>query len=361
MSTYSEMQDRWRKAMYKICALFALIGTVAEIVIYLIDSSTRELFLPVKLYRIRFIYIPSSLNLIVLIIIFHILWNKHFSGRTKNLFSCVLIWFLCFNTQFIHYVYGPLLCLPCIAIVITTLFADKILTLCMTIASIISIVCTCLMASTELRRDDIQLTSDMGLAILIVIITYIAARLLVKFVDEQITYIISSSNREKELLNELQLDYLMGIYNRSGMHLQIDRLLGQHMKYMPIHLLMIDVDDFKQANDTYGHLCGDQVLIYLADLVKNQNREFIPCRYGGEEILLIMPNTTAKEAYENSMQILQCFREKRFDFAVSEQFTFSGGLAAYVPGLSEEEWIGRADALLYEAKENGKNKIVGEI
>ncbi len=358
MDTPYEIQKKWRKNLFQICVLLAAIGFVTEVVIYLIDTSLHTLFLPDSLYRLRFIYIPSSLNIIIILITYICIKSDKLTNSSKNIWSCILILFLCINTQFIHYVYGPLLCLPSLAIFVSILFANKKLTICLTITSCISIIASCIFASTELRKNDPQLLSDMCLALLVMFVSYIAANLLIKYVNEQIMFIKDSSKRENELLHKLQLDTLMGIYNRRGMEQIMDDLLSSRTPDRKLCIVMLDLDHFKQVNDTYGHPCGDQVLVYLADLIREHGRKnIIPCRYGGEEIIIILKNMSIEQAYQKTFCLLENFRQKRFDFAPNIQLSFSAGIAEYKDLMSKEDWINQADKNLYQAKSNGRNCI----
>lgn len=362
MGIPSQIQEKWRKDLYIVCVVLATIGTIAEIVIYCIDAASKTLFLPEALYRFRFIYMPSCLNLVVIILTLFCLRSKRLSNTAKNFCSCFLIFFLCMNTQFIHYVYGPLLALPCLAIFLSVLFADKRLTGGISIASCLSILASCYVGSKELRKDDPLLLTDMGLALAIMLVSYIGASLLIRYVAQQIDYILNSSKRENELLEKMQIDNLMGIYNRSKMESVLESLEKSDSKSRKQCLLMIDLDDFKKINDAYGHLSGDQVLMTLADIIRQvEARNVVPCRYGGEEIVIILKDYSVEDAYQLANQLLNNFRTQSYPFAPQVVITFSCGLAAYEEGMSRHEWIRRADENLYHAKRLGKNQVYPKI
>ncbi len=362
MEIPSRIQEKWRKDLFWVCVILAAIGTVAEIVIYCIDESSKTLFLPERLYRIRFIYVPSGLNLMMILLTMLCLRSKKLSDTAKNYWSCFLILFLCMNTQFIHYVYGPLLALPCLAIFVSVLFANRNLTRLITIASSLSIALSCYMGSKELRKGDPLLATDMGLALVMMLVSYIGAGLLIRYVGQQLEYILAGSKRENELLEKMQLDSLMGIFNRSKMESVMEALEKSDTKSRKQCLLMIDLDDFKKINDIYGHLSGDRVLMTLADIIRRfEARNVIPCRYGGEEIVIILKGYSEEDAYRFAKQLLIEFREQKYSFGIQETITFSCGLAVYEEGMSREEWIRRADENLYCAKERGKNQIYPKL
>ena len=123
----------------------------------------------------------------------------------------------------------------------------------------------------------------------------------------------------------------------------------------PLSIVFFDVDDFKKINDTKGHVVGDQVLIEIASLIKKNIRETdMAGRYGGEEFLIILPNTNLETAVNAAERIRQAIFS--FSFVDDLKITISGGVSEY-HGEGLTELIHSADKKLYTAKKNGKNQI----
>ncbi|MBN8580994.1 MAG: PAS domain S-box protein [Anaerolineae bacterium] len=175
----------------------------------------------------------------------------------------------------------------------------------------------------------------------------------------------------EQLRNELQeqaiLDPLTGLYNRR----YLAEFLAHEFKRaerenIPISLLMMDVDHFKNINDSYGHKTGDKFLIAIADLLKNNSRgSDIACRYGGEEFLLVLPGTDTQAAYDRAEQFrTQCTQIYIQYETKNINITVSAGIATY-PSHTEmaEDLIHKADKALYHSKQNGRNRVMiwGEI
>lgn len=357
-----KINERWRYNLFKICVLLAAIGSVTEIVIYVIDSQMRTLFLPDLLYQFRFIYIPSSLNLIVIIFTYFTIHSPRLSDRAKNICSCILIYFLCANTQFIHYVYGPLLMLPVISIFVSVIFANRRLTGGITIASMISLGMASIVSANELRKGDQQLLVDTGLAALVIFVSYIGASLMIAYVNEQFESVASSNKREKTLIEEMHIDPLMGIFNRMALSEKLEECIKKELTFDNCQLLLLDLDNFKSINDTYGHLSGDDVLIQLSDTIRLfTNSNVNAYRYGGEEIVLIMQNHTLDSAYALAEELRLAFSAIEFDFGVKEHITFSGGIATLPTNQTADDWIQAADKALYQAKFLGKNRVVKSL
>ncbi|RTE02770.1 diguanylate cyclase [Paenibacillus whitsoniae] len=156
-------------------------------------------------------------------------------------------------------------------------------------------------------------------------------------------------------------DPLTGVFNRRYFELQIGLELQRIQRYpAPISLVFIDIDSFKNVNDTYGHHVGDLVLQGLAHVLQvNLRSTDLLARFGGEEFVIALPNTTADQAIGIMQQILETVRERAVAQYDGQQFyiTFSAGVAEYQVGLHVNEWITKADDAMYQAKQGGKNQV----
>lgn len=125
-----------------------------------------------------------------------------------------------------------------------------------------------------------------------------------------------------------------------------------------LSLSMMDIDHFKKINDTYGHAVGDQVLLQLANMLHDGIRESdMVGRYGGEEFLIILPNTKLQKAAELAARLCRSIREAEIDIGVKTHLTVSMGVAEY--RHTQENWqefLNRADAALYAAKNAGRDR-----
>ncbi len=126
----------------------------------------------------------------------------------------------------------------------------------------------------------------------------------------------------------------------------------------PLSIAIFDIDDFKKVNDSKGHVFGDQVLVDTASIIKKSIRETdFAGRYGGEEFMVIFPNTTLSVAGKVSERIRQAIQD--YNFVDGLRITVSGGVSQYNSEMISE-LVHSADTKLYTAKRNGKNRIVFE-
>ena len=183
------------------------------------------------------------------------------------------------------------------------------------------------------------------------------ARREMNLAEERIHDLESKLEQMSELVRE---DQLTGSLNRRGLDDIFDREFARvDRQGNALCVAMLDLDDFKRLNDTHGHIAGDEALVHLVNLVKETLRTMdVIGRFGGEEFLIILPDTTLALA---SQTITRLQREltKRIFMVNNERLliTFSAGVAARRPDEGKNELIKRADAALYEAKKAGKNRV----
>ena len=162
-------------------------------------------------------------------------------------------------------------------------------------------------------------------------------------------------NQVNLLMDQSTTDPLTNLMNRRAMD---DMLKTWTSTNQSFSIVMIDLDHFKSINDTYGHTIGDEVLMHLAQKMTEIVREHdFCCRFGGEEFVILLPDTTAEEAYtiiENLRQSLE-----KVNSPCGQPITLSAGIASFPKqALTASELLELADRALYEAKKAGRNCIV---
>ena len=179
---------------------------------------------------------------------------------------------------------------------------------------------------------------------------------------------INTLSKELEGIKQVaKTDMLTGLLNRWGFEEALYPIMEDiKTTHEPLSVIMLDIDHFKRVNDTHGHLIGDNVLKMIGKLIKDSIKgKDIAARFGGEEFVLMLPQTPIKGAYTVAEQIrlnLQKMNLKIKDTGESiGQITISLGIALYKEGESIEALIKRADDVLYHAKNTGRNKTVTEV
>ena len=160
---------------------------------------------------------------------------------------------------------------------------------------------------------------------------------------------------EEKLEQMALIDNLTGLYNRHYLLASLDRMgRGEPNECW---LALLDIDDFKRVNDTYGHNCGDYILHEVAELAKQTCEGCVVCRWGGEEFIILSSDPRC------GTELLEKLRERiadeifRYDSSTL-QITVTIGVVLYDSALTNDGWISKADEKLYHGKSSGKNQVV---
>ena len=160
-------------------------------------------------------------------------------------------------------------------------------------------------------------------------------------------------------LRELAItDNLTQLYNSRHFYAQMENEINRYNRYQrPLSLLLIDVDHFKDYNDTHGHLEGDKVLYQIAQLIQSCLRTMDSAyRYGGEEFTVILPETPCKAAMAVSERINNLVKNELFIENIQQNLSVSIGVTEYKSGETTIEFMRRADQAMYVAKKSGRNQ-----
>lgn len=201
--------------------------------------------------------------------------------------------------------------------------------------------------NTSTFLADTYLVDDDGLASgLIVVLNDITERILI----------------ERKLYELSVTDELTRIANRRHFESRFDEEVTRSNRYgHPLSLMLIDLDHFKHINDTYGHLFGDRVLQTVANVLRAHVRDTdLVARWGGEEFAILLPETTLSEAEEIGVRLLGKLQDTPIPFQDDQSLTvtFSAGVTTGTQDIAKENVIASADSALYQAKHNGRSRVM---
>jgi two-component system cell cycle response regulator len=201
-----------------------------------------------------------------------------------------------------------------------------------------------------------------------------ASDIVIKPIDpEELSARVKTQVRKKRYLDALRArldqsmelavtDQLTGLHNRRYMRVQLESFVKRsNMGGMPVSILLCDIDHFKKVNDIHGHSAGDDVLREFGRRLSDNIRPMdLACRYGGEEFVVIMPETTSGLAHAAAERIRLIVEESPFVIGRGDHLrvTMSGGVATVIPPDDVvDALLRRADEALYRAKGNGRNLV----
>jgi len=175
--------------------------------------------------------------------------------------------------------------------------------------------------------------------------------------------LFESMKTAQEFLEEMAIrDGLTKLYTHRYFYDRLDEEFSRSERYgEPLSLIFFDIDNFKRINDRFGHQRGDEVLRKIGRCLREVVRECdIPARYGGEEFAVLLPNTATDGAHEMASRLQAIIRDQDYPQLAGEKVTVSAGVATFDQGnlSSQDQLVGLADAAMYEAKTNGKDRII---
>lgn len=180
--------------------------------------------------------------------------------------------------------------------------------------------------------------------------------------NEHLSNAIINSEKYQEILELSITDGLTGLFVHRFFQETLEKEMARSRRHRePLSLIFLDFDDFKQCNDHYGHQVGDIILRETAVLIRKEIRDCdIACRYGGEEFGIILPDTSLLQAKRLAERLRQNIVEHTIDIANQKiRITVSQGVSEFDPDADKDTLIKHADMALYQAKHEGKNKVVG--
>ena len=191
-----------------------------------------------------------------------------------------------------------------------------------------------------------------------------------KALEDRLTLSKSEINNLQQSLEAMRAESLTDPLTGLGNRKYFDRTMRTAIQNalqnnQPLSLLIMDIDHFKSFNDSYGHLTGDQVLRLVATSLKQTIKgQDITARYGGEEFTVVLPDTALRQALTVADHIRRAIMskelKKKSTGEILGRVTISAGVAMLKPGDDIDSMIERADACLYAAKRNGRNRVICE-
>lgn len=341
------------------------IVTLIEFIIgiFIIQSPdfTNELF---KGYFLPYVIAPAGSNLVVIIVTLILLKSKKIQPRIKNYVVITSLFLIALVLALVHHYFLAMLGAFVIPILVSILFLDyKTFTygnVLSTLGILTSTIANMFLTPERERSGNLY---TWGSAIIVLLICILVA--IIVFLDVQIhrqreKILVQMQSENAKLVKENRADGLTGLQNHTSFYSVLEAKLSKARRdKRGFAIAMLDIDDFKNINDTYGHGVGDDILKYVSDtIVTAIDKCGVPFRYGGDEFAIIFNNPNP----EANVAALEVLRKAVADndslFLDGTRVSLSIGYYNVKEAqMTSEEIFYRADQALYQAKYNGKNQV----
>lgn len=338
--------------------VFAAVLTL-ELLIFFSYLKLTEIDVSLTEYILLRIVFPTVINLSALLVSTFIVRSDKYTVKQKDYTVCMTLSLMCLVVSVVHEAFEVLWCIPCLSIFLTPIFGDRTLAKRVYVIANISVFLSMLMSFRDFPEEWLNHVIYAVVCIVMTWGAYLIANVLTGFQKEQFGYIYNSYLRQKELIEEMQIEPLTKLYNRKVMDSMLDVCINNVDENSNYVAAMVDVDHFKRINDTYGHLHGDEVLVRLSDIMREEilTDETVGFRYGGEEFLILFTGKDIDSAYRIMDNFRKRFEKEKFTFMKGKKVTFSCGIAALKPNQTKKMWLQISDTALYKAKEEGRNRV----
>lgn len=313
-------------------------------------------------YSVKYIVAPTVINLIAVGMYHYTEYHTSISSTSKNSLLIMTFTILCLTISVVHNAVRIASISFLLPVFLSAIFADVKVT---TRAFILNNLCYmgCMFLSYSLAQPQNQrfLILDIIAGAILMVAAYLITRSILQYEQKTRSRLMTYNTEQDLLIERLRIDALSGLYNHNTFY----KILEESIKAakdsdIPLILAILDIDDFKSINDTYGHTRGDCVLRELAAVMKElDNDNTILARYGGEEFCVLFTSYSLTEA-EHRMNTLRLrFENLKIKEINSHKVTFSAGITVFREEFdSATAMIDAADEALYTAKRNGKNQVV---
>lgn len=351
---YKRIEKEWLGLHYKISIGVMIFAMLVECIMAVILVESGILEITVRKFLIKYMFIPSGMNFICILIDAIAMHAKCLSQKQKIYTVSLVFVIVSFVIFTVHCVFTVTCMIYTGAIMLTVIYASYRVTIITASASFFSIIISELFTKWDpdkisIYEDTLQLSNF--LVMLFILIAFSAVCMVaIRFQKKKNEASIQLKIERHQLQKSLQIDEMTGIFNRKALHNALKEI-EEHAKDEEYILAIVDLDNFKGVNDNGGHYLGDRCLIEFSKVLRKNCGKSIPYRYGGDEFCLLFRNSKVEEAKKVCERIKTQLNSLSFEEQPKLRLTASFGLAVYTKNIDASDLFVQADRALYKAKE----------
>ncbi|NLU45113.1 MAG: diguanylate cyclase, partial [Acholeplasmataceae bacterium] len=330
---------------------------LAHIIWYFVARSV--LAFPPDIYLQNYIILPAIGFFALTFLVDLFVRSSHFSLIAKEYLSLSLFIIFSFYLVWTHDIAKVLMGSFILPIFVSTIFSNVKIT--RWIFWLSSIAVMLLGVKTYFIGNlDSSMFMQIFVACFMFLCAYLLAKILIRYGNDNLAAITNFDSRQRYMQEKLKLEPFTGLYNKKTFDDYLPKVMEECRSTNKYLLLaMIDIDNFKYVNDFYGHVVGDRVLLYFSQILKEIQVENIRVfRIGGDEFAILFKDCTVEKAYSICEDMRTRMESTHLRDIDKRKVTLSCGLACMNPYASLDWFKKVADSALYEAKNNGRNRII---
>ncbi len=356
---YQKINEKWLHLHFLISTGLVLLALILEIVIGRLLYLSGYIRIPITEYLLRALVLPTAFSLILISLAGFVLHRKRVAPIVKSYTVSLVLVAVCFIIFTVHTVFTALFYIFALPILLTAIYGRYRLSALTSVSSILALIISELFIrwdpySSRITNDVIRLGNFL-ISIVTLLFFSLVSLIIIYFEKQKGQAGLHKEMERFHLLKRLEVDELTGLNNRMAFRNTITEMKMDGWKNS-YTFVMIDLDNFKQINDTLGHVAGDKCLAEFGEILRRHCGEALPFRYGGDEFSLLFKNSSIEETLETCDRIRLEFNTLANAFAVPVPVSVSMGLAQYSRGMSPHDLIRNSDAALYQSKKS-KNRI----
>ena len=353
---YREDQPKWCTAIFAANLIFASVIFLMELIMCLVFEIQGLREQPFGEYIFWYMFLPTALNVIILSVGYVLMRLLRDRQDLMNHIPLTQLTLICFVLAMIHRVFFITFTTFCFPIFISVMFHDRKMTRRLTILSLLCLTVIQFVGPTLNPTDTKYFFSSYLIAAAIVLSANILCDLLMQYENQKDKQMEMLHRSRMEIMEQMKYDQKTGLHAHTSFQTGLKKLVDEADLDNRPAVAMLDIDDFKKVNDTYGHVKGDMVILELARIMRETcGDKYTAARFGGEEFAILFQDGTIDDYIHTVEAIRQGIERVPFDFR-KEPVTISAGIAIWKSGWGTTEFFNRADEALYISKRQGKNR-----
>lgn len=353
---YYSINNRWLEIHLRLLWCCTLVSGVLEMLMLIPIQNAGTLNCSIPEYFFRYVMVPFALNSVITYIGYSVLRRKNVRVVVKQYTISILFSCLAFVLQLMHSGFVAVLVVAVFPILMTTIYENQKLTAIVSglavTTQIISGYCLLFDPSKVINPS---YTINLIILVATVFCTWLGSKSMIEFMKMKREIVLNNEFERFKLQRDINIDGLTNIGNKLALMSRLNDTTDDFKEIT--YLAMLDLDDFKAINDTYGHIFGDDVLRGLGEALQNMSEGAEAYRYGGDEFCIVFSEQSL-ECAVNEIKMAQTYLNEHIKVPDGKMdILFSAGIASNTKNKSITKLTLQADQALYQAKNNSRGEV----